>query len=259
MSSRVDGVGAAGVSTAGGSTKVAGSGVESAVSPSEQSVAQATREVASAVAASDRPVAAATREPGEGDQGDRHADDPWVLIAAWLPPNDHPDRPRMTLSTVTAEGNADARTVLLSGWDEQGFRFNTSASSRKVEQIAGHRGVALTVLWEGFSRQLVIAGRAEVQSDDELAAAFVRRTPFLQQLAHQNTVDFAQLPLAQRRQQFAELAAAHPDGFPQPPDWTGYLVRPTRLTFWVTGVDTASRRTEFTLVDGIWSRTLLPG
>jgi len=219
----------------------------------------AGRAASAAAGTLSRPVAAATREPGDGDQGDQHADDPWVLLAAWLPPDDDPDRPRMTLSTVTADGGADARTVLLSGWDEQGFRFNTSGGSRKVEQIAGHPDVALTVLWDGFSRQLVISGRAEVQSADELAAAYAQRTPFLQQLAHQNTVDYAQLPLAQRREQFAELAAAHRDGFPQPPDWTGYLVRPTRLTFWVTGVDTASRRTEFRRVDDRWERSLLPG
>ncbi|MEO3937920.1 pyridoxamine 5'-phosphate oxidase family protein [Dermatophilaceae bacterium Soc4.6] len=182
-----------------------------------------------------------------------------MLLGAWLPPDDDPDQPRMTLSTVTPDGGADARTVLLSGWDGRGFRFNTAASSRKVAQLAEHPDVALTLLWDGFSRQLVIQGRAELQSADELAATYAKRSPFLQQLAHQNTVDYAQLPLEQRRAQFAALAAAHPEGFAQPSEWTGYLVRPRRLTFWVTGVDTASRRTEFTLVDGAWQRQLLPG
>lgn len=196
---------------------------------------------------------------GTDDQGDLHPDDPWPLLAAWLPPDDDPDRPRMTLSTVTADGAADARTVLLSGWDERGFRFNTQASSRKVEQIAAHPAVALTLLWEGFSRQLVVQGWAQVQGAAELAAAYAARTPFLQQLAHQNTVDYAQLPLAARRKQFAELAAAHRDGFPQPPEWTGYLVRPTRVTFWVAGTDTASRRTEYLRRGEGWERTLLPG
>lgn len=204
-------------------------------------------------------IAGATPEPGEGDQGDVHADDPWVLLAAWLPPDDEPERPRMTLSTVTPEGSADARTVLLSGWDRAGLRFNTEASSRKVAQLAVHPDVALSLLWEGFSRQLVVQGRAEQQSTDDLAAAFSARTPFLKQLAHQNTPDFAQLPLSRRRRLFAELAAAHPDGFAQPAGWTGYRVRPHRVTFWVAGVDTASRRTEFVRSGDRWERTLLPG
>ena len=204
-------------------------------------------------------VAGADPVAGEGDQGDRHASDPWQLLAAWLPSDADHDRPRMTLSTVAGDGGADARTVLLSSWDERGLCFHTEGSSRKVGQITEHPDVALTLVWDGFSRQLVVRGRAEVAPSDELAAAYRARSPFLQQLAHINTPDYAQLPLAERRDRFAVMAAEHPAGFPQPPGWTGYLVRPTRLTFWVAGLDTASRRTEFTLVDGSWERALLPG
>ena len=193
------------------------------------------------------------------DQDDPTETEPWSLLERWLPGNDDPDRPRMTLSTVTAHGGADARTVLLTEWDGSGFCFHTDAASRKVAQIAAHPDVALTMLWDGFSRQLVVQGRAEVASAAEVAAAYQSRSPFLQQLAHENTPTFAQLPLAQRRQRWAQVAADHPQGFDQPDGWTGFLVRPTRVTFWVTGVDTASRRVEFRRTATGWDRVLLPG
>lgn len=193
------------------------------------------------------------------DQDDPTETQPWPLLTLWLPTNDDPDRPRMTLSTVTEDGRADARTVLLTAWDGSGFSFHTDAASRKVAQIAAHPDVALTLLWDGFSRQLVVQGRAEVAPAAEVAAAYRSRSHFLQQLAHENTPAFAQLSLARRRELWAQVAAAHPDGFDQPESWTGYLVRPTRVTFWATGVDTASRRVEFRRTATGWDRFLLPG
>ena len=43
------------------------------------------------------------------------------------------------------------------------------------------------------------------------------------------------------------------------PTWIGFVVRPTRLTFWQSNPSTASRRDEYTLVDGSWALTHLAG
>jgi pyridoxamine 5'-phosphate oxidase len=183
----------------------------------------------------------------------------WTLLSTWLPTNDDPDRPQITLSTVAEDGGADARTVLLTEFDADGFYFHTDARSRKVSEIAAHPGVAITVLWPGFTRQLVIRGKAEVASADEAAAAYERRSPYLKQLAWQNSVEFAQLPLDERRDQWASFAAAHTDAFEQPEGWIGFLVRPTQLTFWTSNPDAASRREEFTLVADGWAHEYLAG
>jgi pyridoxamine 5'-phosphate oxidase len=170
----------------------------------------------------------------------------WRRLQDWLPPNDDPDRPQLTLSTVTPDGRADARTVLLSEFDADGFYFHTDARSRKAAQLAANPAVALTVLWPNFTRQLVVQGTAEPAPAPELARAYRRRSAYLQQLAWLNTADFARLPRAERVARWAACAADHPDGFAQPPTWTGYLVRPSRLTFWEGDPEAASRRTEFT-------------
>jgi len=185
--------------------------------------------------------------------------DPMALALEWLPSNDDPERPQITLSTVAQDQWPDARTVLLTAAGPEGFHFNTDARSRKAAEIAANPRVAITVLWPGFTRQLAIVGLAEVAPAEHIAAAYNGRSPYLQQLAWLNTAEFARLPLAERESQWAAFEAAHVDGFAQPDDWTGYLVRPVRLTFWQSSPTTASQRTEYSLVDGSWQLQYLPG
>lgn len=185
--------------------------------------------------------------------------DPWALLEEWLPVNDDPARPLLTLSTVNAAGEPDARTLMLSEFDAEGFYFHSDARSRKAADIRANPAVAITILWPGFTRQLVVQGLAEVAPVAEQAAAYERRSPYLQQLAWQNTHDFALLPAEQRQARWSTFLSEHVSGFEQPDTWIGFLVRPTRLTFWGGDPDTASRRAEYTLVDGSWRLGYLPG
>jgi len=186
-------------------------------------------------------------------------DDAWALLTAWLPCNEDPDRPRITLSTVDEHGDPDSCTVLLTEFSREGFSFHTDTCSRKAGQVRAHAAVALTLLWPGFTRQLVIRGSAEEAPAERVADAYVRRSPYLQQLAWQNTDAFAALPDDERVRRWAAFAAQHPAGFPQAPSWTGFLVRPTRLTFWRSAPDTASQRQEFALTGGVWTERVLAG
>lgn len=175
---------------------------------------------------------------------DEYPADPVEVLAQWLPSNDDPARPAMTLATATHSG-PDARTLLLSEWDENGFYFHTDSRSRKVAQLAAHPQVALVLHFPDRLRQLTVQGTAEPAADAELAWAFAHRSDYLKQLAWQNTREFAGLPYPDRVTAWAQFRTAHADGFGQPPTWTGFLVRPTRLTFWVGDPETASRRTEY--------------
>jgi pyridoxamine 5'-phosphate oxidase len=176
------------------------------------------------------------------------------LLHEWLPGNDVVERPQMILSTA-ADGIPDARTVLLTEFDDEGLYFHTDSRSRKVADIAANPAVALTFLWPNFTRQLVVQGVASVSPADEQAAAFARRSPYLKQLAWQNSPEFAQLPRDERVAQWSSFDVPTEP----PPTWIGFVVRPTRLTFWQSNPDTASRRDEYTLVDGEWALSHLPG
>lgn len=178
----------------------------------------------------------------------------WDKLVEWLPANDEPERPRITLSTA----EPDARTVLLTEFDESGFYFHTDSRSRKVSQLAEDPRVALTFLWPDFTRQLVVLGTAELAPAEEQDRAYRNRSPYLKQLSWQNTVELAQLPAEEREAIWASFT--EDEHLRHPPEtWVGFLVRPHRLTFWEGNPVAASRRTEFTLVDGDWEKSYLPG
>ena len=181
-------------------------------------------------------------------------------VADWLPPNDEPDRPQLQLATVDAAGRPDIRTVLLSGWSPDGFSFHTDAASRKAEQLESEPSVALVAVWPGFTRQLVVLGVAEREDPSEAAAAFAKRSPYLQQLAWQNSHEFALLPYVERLERWSAFKSEHATRrLPVSPTWAGYLVRPDRLTFWRPDGETASHRLEYSAVADEWMLTHLPG
>ncbi|MEZ0449337.1 pyridoxine/pyridoxamine 5'-phosphate oxidase [Cellulomonas sp. ICMP 17802] len=185
-------------------------------------------------------------------------DEALALLREWLPANDDPDRPAVTLATVDSSGEPDARTVLLSEHDRSGLYVHTDAASRKVAQLTAHPAVAVVARWDDPLRQLVVRGLAEPADRTETDRAYALRSRYLQQLAWVNTPEVAALPPEERRAAWDAFAAEHPVLEP-PESWVGFLVRPTSLTFWTGDPASVSHRREYRLVDGAWTVTELPG
>jgi pyridoxamine 5'-phosphate oxidase len=183
-----------------------------------------------------------------------------ATLTEWLPGNEEPERPQIQIATVDDDGRPDVRTVLLSEWDEHGFVFHTDARSRKAAQLATRPDVALLVLWPGFTRQLVIRGRAEQLDAGRSARGYAKRSPYLKQLAWQNDHDLAQRAREERVAAWTRFRESeHPETLPAPDSWTGYLVRPDRLTFWRSDADGPSHRIEFRAGGDGWVVEHLPG
>jgi pyridoxamine 5'-phosphate oxidase len=183
-----------------------------------------------------------------------------AVLSDWLPDNDDPARPLITLATVDAHGRPDARNVLLSEYSAGGFSFHTDSRSRKVADLEANPSAAFAIAWPAELRQLSVQGTVERASSDEERAAYARRSRYLQLLAWLNSPEFALLPLAERERAWAEFDAEHPDGsLEPPPTWLGFLLRPTRVTFWRGTPTTASRREEHTLTETGWQTSVLPG
>lgn len=184
---------------------------------------------------------------------------PWPLVEAWLPANDDPARPLMTLVTATPSGVPDGRTVLLSEFDEGGFCFHTDARSRKIADLAANPHVALVIPLTESRHQITVQGVAEAVPPEEEATVYARRSPYLQVLAWLNKPSFAVMPETERVAAWASFVASH--RVLEPPEtWTGRRVRPYRITLWTGREDTCSRREEFTLTtDGTWTVDVLAG
>lgn len=165
------------------------------------------------------------------------AADPFQQFARWFTDAvgaGLPEPNAMVVSTAGADGRPGSRTVLLKGYDEDGFVFYTNYTSRKGRALADNPYVSLLFPWHPVARQVIVAGRAERVSPEETAAYF-RSRPHGSQLGAWASDQSA--PVGSRavlEERFAELAARYPEPgqVPVPPFWGGFRVVPHAVEFW---------------------------
>lgn len=192
--------------------------------------------------------------------------DPFALFDAWFTearesePN---DSNAMALATATANGRPSVRMVLLKGHGADlgaggGFVFYTNAESRKGREIAANPHAALLFHWKSLRRQVRIEGPLSEVTPAEADAYFHSR-PRVSQLG--SAASDQSRPLDARRtylDRVAELAARY-DGqeIPRPPHWTGFLLAPERIEFWIDRPNRLHERRLFVRDGERWTSSLL--
>jgi pyridoxamine 5'-phosphate oxidase len=144
-----------------------------------------------------------------------------------------PGETPMTLATVDPDGTPSARVVLLRGVDDRGLRFFTNYDSAKGRALSAQPVCALVLHWPVLERQVRVRGTAERLPADESAAYFAGR-PRGSQLAAWASEQSEVLPdRTALEARLAEVEARFGDGeVPMPPDWGGYVVRPSAVELW---------------------------
>ncbi|MEO7234461.1 MAG: pyridoxamine 5'-phosphate oxidase family protein [Lapillicoccus sp.] len=205
------------------------------------------------------PLAGARSAPEVlGDDVDRAPADPMRLAAAWAGDAAYRAPLESVLATVGVDGAPEARTVLVSRLDDDGFHVNTQAGSAKALALQATPKAALVVRFADFGRQLSAQADVVPQTPEQAAAVYRERSPYLRTLAWLNDPEYAALPAEERERRWAafDLDGA---GVLPPEGWTGFVLRPWRLVFWATSTTMASRRLEYVRDDEGWRRSLLPG
>jgi len=137
----------------------------------------------------------------------------------------------MTLATVSAEGHPSARTVLLKGFDEDGFVFYTNYLSRKGRELDAQPWASLLFFWQPLERQVRIEGPVVRVSNEESDAYFHSR-PLGSRIgawASQQSQPVTREALQARE---AEMRARYGDAPPRPEHWGGYRLTPEAIEFW---------------------------
>ena len=140
-----------------------------------------------------------------------------------------------TLSTVAATGQPSSRVVLLKGLpDDAGFLFYSIYESRKGQELAARPLAALNFFWPGLERQVRVEGRIE-KAPEAMSTEYFQSRPRSSQLgawaSPQSQVIGSREELEARETAVAEEFGTQ-DPLPRPPQWGGYILRPTRLEFW---------------------------
>ena len=139
----------------------------------------------------------------------------------------------MTLATADADGRPSARTVLLKGADDDGFRFFTNTESRKASELAENPRAALVFHWQQDPRRQVIVSGGVAPLSREESEAYFRTRPLGSRLGAWASRQSSVVPDREALERaFAEAEAEHGDDPPLPPWWGGYLLRPERFEFW---------------------------
>ena len=141
----------------------------------------------------------------------------------------------MVLSTVDAQGQPFARSVLLKEADARGFSFFSYAVSAKAGHLAQNPRVALLFPWYSLHRQVIVVGTAEPLPQAEIDEYFASR-PHTSQvgatISRQSAVIDGRTDLEAR---YEQALARYPEGarVPRPDVFTGWLVRPVSVEFWL--------------------------
>ena len=166
-------------------------------------------------------------------------DEPYALFEVWLREAFEakergvlPEPTAMVVAT-TVDGRPGARTVLLKGFDGDGFVFFTNYNSRKGAELVANPTVALHFGWYPLQRQVRIEGTAAVVPRSISEAYFATRPRGSQvgawASAQSSAVDSLDALTASYRQ--AEERFEGRD-VPCPEHWGGYRVRPELVEFW---------------------------
>jgi len=164
----------------------------------------------------------------------------------------------MSLATVDEQGRPHCRTVLLKGFDQQGFSFFGNYDSAKGQQLAACPVAALCLFWPTLERQVRIEGRVERLTVEESDAYFHSR-PLGSRIgtwaSPQSRVIASREVLQQQLDEVAQRFAA--ENPPRPAHWGGWRLIPDCIEFWQGRASRLHDRLRYRLDGCLWQRERL--
>ncbi|MGE5428725.1 MAG: pyridoxamine 5'-phosphate oxidase [Methylococcaceae bacterium] len=181
---------------------------------------------------------------------------PFQQLTNWLKEAveaQEPDATAMVLSTLDKDGKPDARVVLLKEIAPDGLVFFTNYQSKKGEQLAVNKHVAVVFLWSGLERQVRVKGKVEKISDEESEEYFLSR-PLESQLGAWAS---PQSQVIESRQVLTDNYIHYKKEFEtrkmiKPPHWGGFIIRPEYFEFWQGRSNRLHDRLEYCLSGHSW-------
>jgi pyridoxamine 5'-phosphate oxidase len=137
------------------------------------------------------------------------------------------------LATASPDGVPSARMVLVKGFDERGFVFFSSYTSRKGRELAANPYAALLFHWDPLGRQVRIEGPVERTSAEE-SAAYIRSRPRSSQLSALASPQSQTINSREELERLVgDLERRYADcELPLPGSWGGFRLLAETLEFW---------------------------
>lgn len=163
----------------------------------------------------------------------------------------------MTLSSVDADGQPDARVLILKDVDEAGWCFAADAGSPKGRQLADNPRVALTFYWPRLGQQVRVRGPARPASRERSAADFLARSATARAIASLGRQSRQLADRGELETQYQAALSQQQEPAPVSQSWTLYVVEPLSVEFWQGRNDRRHVRLRYERSEAEWRKQLL--
>ena len=189
--------------------------------------------------------------------------DPFELFEKWFEEakkKEINDPNALALGTASKEGIPSVRMVLLKGFDKNGFVFYTNLNSQKSNEIKDNPNASMCFHWKSLLRQIRVVGNLK-QVDDKTADDYYNTRAYESKIgawaSKQSSILKNRDELINTLEDFKKKYT-NKNNVPRPIHWSGWILKPSSIEFWLDGNNRIHERLKYTLdKNNIWAKSLL--
>ena len=190
-------------------------------------------------------------------------DNPFDLFEKWFDEaknNEINDPNALALGTANKDGIPSVRMVLLKDFDKNGFVFYTNLNSQKGNEIKENPNATMCFHWKSLLRQIRITGTLK-QVDDKVADDYYNTRAYESRIgawaSKQSSILKSREELLNNLENFKKKYKDK-DIVPRPDHWSGWVLKPSSIEFWLDGDNRIHERLKYILKEkNIWTKNLL--
>ena len=189
--------------------------------------------------------------------------DPIELFKAWMEEakKSEPNDPNaLALATSSKKGIPSVRMVLLKDYSSEGFIFYTNLNSQKSEELKENPNASICFHWKSLLRQVRIVGTIS-QVKENVADEYYNTRGYESRIgawaSNQSTILKNRQELISSIQKYKKIYN-NPEDVPRPKHWSGWLLSPTNIEFWLDGDSRIHERLKYSKIKkNNWEKFLL--